>query len=298
MTGHAALFYRDAGEYVQGVRHFLAPAAAAGEPAVVAVPPEGLARLRPELPGRPEFLDMTRFGANPGRLIPAIERMLDRHGGGPLHYVGEPIWSGRAPRAILEATRHEAPINLAWPGATIRVLCPYDASALPPDVLADAERTHPHLVRDAREGPSGRYGGAAVPDRCDAPPPAAPAEAAPMRFGSRDLARVRAAVLAEAERAGAGRRATGDLVLAVNEVAANSIVHAGGSGDLRVWSEPAALTCEIRDNGHIADPLAGRREPGPLTSGGRGLWLTHRLCDLVEIRTGRHSTVLRLHMAL
>ncbi|HEX3509997.1 MAG TPA: ATP-binding protein, partial [Solirubrobacteraceae bacterium] len=41
----------------------------------------------------------------------------------------------------------------------------------------------------------------------------------------------------EAERAS-------DLVLAVNELATNSICHGGGQGRLRMWREDSALLCE------------------------------------------------------
>ncbi|PLW72621.1 sensor histidine kinase, partial [Streptomyces sp. DJ] len=47
-----------------------------------------------------------------------------------------------------------------------------------------------------------------------------------------------------------------------------------------------------------ADPLAGRRRPSPESAdGGRGLWMIHQLCDLVETRAGSGGLVLRMHMA-
>ncbi len=32
------------------------------------------------------------------------------------------------------------------------------------------------------------------------------------------------------------------------------------------------------------------------TTGGRGLWLANRLCDLVQVRSGEQGTVVRLHV--
>ncbi|HEY1450507.1 MAG TPA: ATP-binding protein, partial [Solirubrobacteraceae bacterium] len=87
-----------------------------------------------------------------------------------------------------------------------------------------------------------------------------------------------------------------DFVLAVNELATNSVQHGGGGGMLRVWQEPGALVCDVRDRGFIEDPLAGRRRPPIDQYGGRGLWLVNRLCDLVQIRSSPSGTVVRVHM--
>ena len=86
-------------------------------------------------------------------------------------------------------------------------------------------------------------------------------------------------------------------MLAVNEAAANSIVHGGGHGVLRTWSENGSLVCEVRDRGRITDPLVGRRRPPLDATTGRGVWLAHQICDLVQLRSGADGTVVRVHMA-
>ena len=54
-----------------------------------------------------------------------------------------------------------------------------------------------------------------------------------------------------------------------------------------------------RDAGYLEDPLAGRTMPTARQVGGRGLWLVHQLCDLVEIRSTPHEgTTIRLHTEL
>ena len=85
-------------------------------------------------------------------------------------------------------------------------------------------------------------------------------------------------------------------MLAVAELAANSVRHGGGRGILRLWRENGSVICEIRDRGTIADPLAGRRAPTLEQLGGRGLWLANAVCDLVQVRTGPQGTAVRLHM--
>ena len=40
-------------------------------------------------------------------------------------------------------------------------------------------------------------------------------------------------------------------MLAVDELAANSIRHGGGRGVVRLWTEDGALVCDVRDRGSI-----------------------------------------------
>ena len=87
-------------------------------------------------------------------------------------------------------------------------------------------------------------------------------------------------------------------MLAVGELAANSVRHGGGRGILRIWRTEAALVCEVRDRGHIDDPLVGRRRPPLAQLGGRGLWIANSVCDLVQVRSNAQGTAVRVHMAL
>ena len=54
--------------------------------------------------------------------------------------------------------------------------------------------------------------------------------------------------------------------------------------------------CEVRDEGRVSDPLVGRVRPTIDRRDGRGLWLVHQLCDLVQIRSGDDGTVVRAHV--
>jgi anti-sigma regulatory factor (Ser/Thr protein kinase) len=116
-----------------------------------------------------------------------------------------------------------------------------------------------------------------------------------LAFGIDELQELRRFVAARADEELLDGQAAADLVLAVSELASNSIRHGGGVGTLRVWREPQALVCEVEDEGHIADPLVGRRPPGLEARCGRGLWLVRQLCDLLEIRSGVTGTVVRVH---
>ena len=86
------------------------------------------------------------------------------------------------------------------------------------------------------------------------------------------------------------------LVLAVNELTTNSVRHGGGAGRLLVWRESDTLLCEVRDGGHMTEPLAGQWCPGPEALGGRGLWIVNQLCDLVQVRSSPGGSIVRAHM--
>ncbi|MGO9890336.1 MAG: anti-sigma factor RsbA family regulatory protein [Solirubrobacteraceae bacterium] len=294
---HQALFYRDSDEYVGGILDFIGPGLERDEPVAIAVPAPHLKLLRAELEDRAEaieLLDMCELGRNPGRIIPAVLETLERHGGKPLRYVGEPIWPGRSAEGIREATRHEALINLAWPDADISVLCPYDAARLDDQVLLDAEHTHPGVVRDGRLGGSAAYGHGAMPDACEQPLSAPPPGALERAFEANDLGELRTWVGGLATGSGLGGDRASELVIAINELTTNTVKHADTHGLLRFWPVPGELIFQIEDAGHIVDPLAGRRHQITGT-GGLGLWMVNQLCDLVEVRTSVAGTTIRVH---
>ncbi|MFJ7280333.1 anti-sigma factor RsbA family regulatory protein [Kitasatospora sp. NPDC098663] len=299
---HPALFYRTSGEYVATVGSFARAALAAGEPCLIAVPTSQLEALRPALDGvgdDAEFVDMTVLGRNPGRILAALQGFADRHPGQAARIVGEPIWAGRSHAEILEATRHEALINTAFAGRSATILCPYDVTALPESVVADARRTHPAIWDGGEDLTSTLYADPAlVCADCDQPLPE-PAGATVLAYTAGQLAQVRHHAETWARTTDLSRARQGDLVLAIGEATANSLAHGGGSGALRLWTgENAAVIAEIRDGGHLSDPLAGRSRPRlASTDGGRGLWMIHQLCDLVEIRATGGGLTLRLHMA-
>lgn len=113
-----------------------------------------------------------------------------------------------------------------------------------------------------------------------------------------DLSQVRALVLQHAREAGLTEGKANDLVLAVSEVAANTLRHTRSSGTLSLWHDKDEVVCEIHDEGIITDPLVGLRRPAPDASGGHGLWLVRQVCDEVELRSDENGTTIRMHMAI
>jgi anti-sigma regulatory factor (Ser/Thr protein kinase) len=294
VLSHAAFCYRSQPEYAAAIVAFLQAGLAAGEPALVAVPGAKARVIGDRLddgPGEVVFTDMTELGRNPARIIPEMRAFADKHPGQRVRFVGEPAWPGRSVAEICEAAKHEALINLAFAQTPMTILCPYDASGLPGSVLTDARRTH---QEPAASGATGQTWRDNLPRGCDRPlgPPPAGAEA--FAYDT-DLASVRRLVARHARRAGLTGDRTVDLVLAVNEIAANTISHTTGDGVLHVWHTPEEIVCQVRDQGEITDPLAGRVRHGP-DDRGHGLWLVNQVCDLVELRTGAAGTTVRMHM--
>jgi anti-sigma regulatory factor (Ser/Thr protein kinase) len=111
-------------------------------------------------------------------------------------------------------------------------------------------------------------------------------------FGLTDLPAVRRLIASTARAAGLARSRAEELVLAVNEVTTNSLVHGRPPATLRIWSGGGELVCEVSDCGEgIKDALAGQLAPSTDGLGGRGLWLARMLCDAVEVRNGEGCTV-------
>jgi anti-sigma regulatory factor (Ser/Thr protein kinase) len=89
-----------------------------------------------------------------------------------------------------------------------------------------------------------------------------------------------------------------ELVVAVNELVTNSIVHGGGAGVLSIWLEDGRLVCDVHDWGGHDDRLAGSSTPGPPWHHGHGLCLVNELCDLVQLRSSRAGATARVGVAL
>ena len=297
---HQALIYRDAEEFLAATVPFLREALEAGEPALVAVRRDNRALLEGELGGGAaeaiRFADMEALGRNPARIIPFWSDFVDEHGDRPVRGIGEPVWPGREPAEIDECQRHESLLNVAFaapPAWTL--LCPYDAGGLDDEVLTAVAHSHRAVERDGLSEASGSFAVAADWFAGSLPEPA---EEKSYDFDRTGLFDVRQRVAWAAKSAGLATEATADLVIAASELAANSIVHGGGTGTLHVWREHDRLLVEVEDRGSIEEALVGRIKPEPMQIGGRGLWLANQLCDLVQIRSGATGTAVRLHMSV
>jgi len=296
---HEALFYAGEPDFLGGTLPFVYAGLDAGDAVLVVVDAGKIDSMRAALSDdahRVSFADMAEVGRNPAMIIPAWRDFLDEHGGheGGVRGIGEPIWAERSPAELVECQRHEALLNVAFAGGTPwRLLCPYDTASLAPDVLRDVGHSHPLLTDIRGRQASTDYCGDGWPG-ADDELPEPPGPVPRLDFGPGPLDGVRRFV-AERARSVLAADELSDLLLAVTEVASNSLVHGGGHGSLRVWRTDRGAVCEVRDEGWIQDPLAGRARPGVDRDRGRGLWMANRLCDLMQVRSSAAGTVIRLH---
>ncbi|HKG37524.1 MAG TPA: sensor histidine kinase [Conexibacter sp.] len=301
---HEAMLYAGERGFAEGALRFLREGIAQEEPALVVVAPEKISLLREALgadAAQVHFEDMTGVGANPARIIPAWSAFVREQGGEgrPLRGIGEPISAERSAAELFECQRHESLLNLAFADAgDFRLVCPYDVSALDPAVVAHARCTHP-LVQDpdgSVHGSTAFHGIEAATEPCRAPLPPAPSTAQAIPILPAGLTSLRAVVARRGTRAGLTPERREDLVLAVNELATNSIRHGGGAGTLTIWETDSALVCEVTDTGRLDHPLAGRELPRPGQIGRYGLWLVNQLCDLTEQRALPRGNLVRVWM--
>ena len=301
---HVAFLYSDLAEFLDETCGFVREGLERDEAVLVATGGDRLAGLRSFFGTEPDvqLVEMAEVGANPARIIPVWRQFLDEHvaAGRSVRGIGEPIWAGRTEAELAECHQHESLLNLAFgTGPGWRLLCPYDVTALPDDVIEEARTNHPMVLDGGRWSASDVY----RPERArralrHRPLAPAPPEAIGLEFTAGDLAAVRRIVQRFSLAEGLDENSTDDLVLCVDEVASNSLLHGGGGGVLRMWREPTEVLCEISDAGSIADPLVGRENPAVDRLGGRGLWMANQLCDLVQVRSGASGTVVRLHVHL
>ncbi|MEU0560598.1 sensor histidine kinase [Dactylosporangium sp. NPDC006015] len=296
---HDALAYRDAATFLDGTMNFIYEGVSLGEPVAVAAPPANVQLIRERLGAFAEvvaFTDMHEAGRNPGRIIPwVLSKFMDEHPGKRVRVIGEPIWPGRSDDEYPACVQHEAMINVAFQGREASILCPYDTSRLDPYMVKDAYATHPTMIEDGARSASDAYDPYGITEAYNVPLSEPPFGATTLRFEVGGLVKVRRAVAEIGLDAELPPDRIGDLQSAVNELATNSIMHAGGSGTLRTWRDEERVVCEVRDFGHLTDVMAGRLRPTG-GRGGRGLVMVHYLVDLVQRHTSQTGTTTRVHV--
>jgi len=295
---HDLVLHGGGAQLTAAVRSYF-ESAGAQVPVLAVVTPETWAVIREVLPvdAAVQIEDAGVLSRNPARVIPTILSFVHAvHA--PLRVVTEQWWDERSLVERAELARHEALSNLAFSGHDIELVCLYDTRRISPQIVDDALRTHQRLVGPGGLADNARYtepqAVLAMTDLLEPVPEAA--ESIDVEAGK--LAQLRRAVKERAQQAGLPGERAEDLVLAANELATNVVSHGAGRGQLRMWTDPSWLVCEVADSGRLDNPFAGRRRPEPDDTAGRGLWMVNQLCDLVELRSNPDGTAVRLRFAL
>ncbi len=304
-TSHRALIYASTEEFVEAAIPFVSGGLARGEPVLVVTAASNLGPLRDAMGPdavRAHLVDSFDWPRTAPRARTAFVHWCERHHtpGRSVRLLGEPMWEALSGLQMREWTYHDAAINASLRHAPVptQAACAYDARVAPRNVIEDAERAHPELLRGAgRPLPNETFEdpNTFLARRRAEPLPDPPATATVLPFDA-DLRAVRRFVEDHGRDRGLSEQHLSELVTAVNEVATNVREHGGGSGVVRSWFDPGELVCEVQDPyGRFTDAWPGVCPPASTEEGGRGLWLARQLCDAVEVRSSWQGTSVRLH---
>lgn len=297
---HSALVYRSPEEYVARVAAFIRDGLTEGNPTLVVASAERRDALCAELgPAHRtvRFADAEAWYHSPGRTLAAYHRFVARHRRSVVHLCGEPVWRGRSPLEVREWHRYESALNQAFAGQRVRLLCAYEEGALDEEIVATCRRTHPLLA--GGKASAGYLTPEEFSRELDREPPAEPTGPTATFPVHDDLGGLRDRVERQSALMGLPVRRVPDLVLAVNEIAANVVEHGAGRGAATLWIDGDRLVCDVLDEaGRLTDPLTGYNPADMLSVRGYGLWITRQVCDLVEIRPVSDGSLIRLHVKL
>jgi anti-sigma regulatory factor (Ser/Thr protein kinase) len=305
-TRHSALVYGEPAEFVDGVGGFARAGLREGDQVLAVATPDKLAWLREDLGGDAdavELVDAGEFYEHHGQMFRALLGKLERHathGRGRMRIVAEQALARRRPPDVRAYMRFEAASNIAYERYDVSVLCPYDAARLPDEVVRAALETHPHVLEDDRARPSDSFvDPRSFIRRRVRETPAPDGAATHVLERPTDVAGARALIRDHGAAVGLSRRTIEDVSLAVTEVATNALIHGGAPRRLWTYVADEHLVCQVHDAGSgLPDPLAGYLPPEADRPSGRGLWLAHQLCDIVEIVSDDTRTNVFLHTRL
>jgi anti-sigma regulatory factor (Ser/Thr protein kinase) len=299
--GHHAFLYQDDDALIGEVVAFARSGLEDDEHVVVALEQGKVRQVEGQLGSDGagvEFLEASRLYDRHGEMFASIVGRLERHRG-KVRVVAEQALGRRAPVDVRAYMRYEAASTLAYEAYGASVACPYDAGRLPAGILEAALRTHPAILDNGRSRPSEAYVDPRDFVREHVQLARPPAGVEPYELTRlEEIAGVRTLVRERAGAEGLGGQAVDDLCTAVSEVAANAFLHGAAPRQLRIFVADDQLVCQVGDGGAgLADPLAGYLPPPSGQIGGRGLWIAHQLCDVVEVASNGGNCV-SLHMRL
>ncbi len=270
-----------------------------GHHVTVAVHPHHEETIRSALgeqSARLEFFGHADLYDAPGRTLATLHRLALNHPTRRVTVVAEPVLPD-APVESREWHRLDSVLTSALADARMSLVCLHDTRALSARARGITRTTHPMLVTSEGAHNSPDYLNPAMFSSPDVarllPPPTGKVRALDVRP---DLPALRDEVTALAATADVPEARQGDLVLAVNELAANVLEHGAGKGTITLWHRDGWVVCDVFDeDGTLTDPLTGYRPTNPTDPRGYGLWITRQVCDFMQISGGKHGSLIRMH---
>jgi anti-sigma regulatory factor (Ser/Thr protein kinase) len=294
---HQALIYDSDQAFIDVSLPFVREGIEAGEPTLVAVQRRNVDNLHQALGDADgvTLLSVEQWYETSARTRDKFARWASGHADrSRVRLIGEPPWAVENGAQVRDWARHESVINVALNDLPVTLVCPYDARELPDGIIEHAHATHPEIVDESGTASSATYEDPRefcrrLDSEVRAPDGTTVSE---LTFALGDLPAVRRVAESAAVGAGLPAARVDEMVLAVNEIATNAVIHGRPPAKLRVWKPEGELVFEVSDAGEgIKDVLAGQLRPTARRRGGRGLWLTRLLSDAVEVRNGDGCTV-------
>ena len=165
MLDHSAFPYRTEDQFRTTMGSFLAEGVERSEALLAVTTLPNIELLHDHL-GRDaravEFVDASGFYNTPIAAIEAYKAFSDAklaHGAPWVRVVGEPVWAGRSDAEVRLWTRYESLLNLLFSAYPLTVVCPYDQRSVAPEILRQADLTHPHMLGDGGISQSPDYTG-------------------------------------------------------------------------------------------------------------------------------------------
>ncbi|MGY1749920.1 anti-sigma factor RsbA family regulatory protein [Modestobacter sp. SYSU DS0511] len=277
---------------------------AAGDPVVVVTSDAVADAVRAalgDLPGLALVDQESVFGRRTPATLTAFRQLVAETTPAPgrhLRVISE-LPGGLGSRDQLEWQRYEAVVEHALAGWPVWFLCLQDTGQLPGQLVRWAHCTHRHVIDDRGRRPNPGF---TEPEQLlpQLPVPAEPLQQAPPLLAADGVTRpgaVRHGLVPLLNALDRSPDATDDLLLAIDELVTNALVHGRPPVDVRVWADGGTVVCTVVDRGGgPTDPFAGY---GPahgddLSRGGMGLWLARQLCDHVDIWTDERGVTVRV----
>lgn len=253
-----------------------------------------------------EWGDTSAFYQRLGFAYEGFRRLLAAaHAAGRrIHVFAEPDVADEAgsPGAVDRAAAYmayEAIYNETYAGFGCDVTCLWDARRHSTLTIENARALHNHELGPADWEPSPEFVAPRqyLAGRNQLPLPLpSQADWHAVLEGHDGLPALRAELEDWAQQHGFTVPAATDVVLAVNEIATNGLVHGRPPVQVHGWRHRDTLVVQVDDQGAIPLPaLAGYQPPTGLPLSERGLWLARQLADVVQTHTTDRQTSVRLY---
>jgi transcriptional regulator with XRE-family HTH domain len=146
---HRLLTYASDEEYVDGAVPFIDEGLEQSHAHLVVATPPQIALLRETLGDHSEHVEFADSAEWYRTLAGALNRYRAyvkeklEAGASWIRVVGDPVWAGRSKAETAAWFRYESLVNLAFAAAPATIVCAYDTSTFPEEVIEVARHTHP-----------------------------------------------------------------------------------------------------------------------------------------------------------